>query len=123
MCVSTHKFLQTENEIRRSGVSDMQWLEIINIQSVKANAVDSQEIFKNLLNTAREQWPGPEVVLFQHSRLSSDFSFFLYHESPTADKRGSELGIHLAWQLKEYGYTNHTVWIETEQTYSKGGIK
>ena len=91
----------------------MKWLEIISIRSSESNTSDNQKTFHDLVQMAQKQWPETEVVLFQHSRLPSDFSILIHHRSELLDRRGSEFGIHLAWQLKEYGYLNHTVWLES----------
>ena len=90
----------------------MKWVEIINIQSAGTNATVSREAFQHLIKNAQSKWQGVPVTLFQHSRLSSDFSIFVNHPSTEPADRGSEIGTYLAWLLKEFGFVNHAVWLE-----------
>ena len=90
----------------------MNWLEIINIRASESNSSDNLKTFRDLIDHARQKWPGNEVVLLQHSRLASDYSILIHHRTNNPSSRGSELGVHLAFQLKEFGYISHSVWQE-----------
>ena len=90
----------------------MQWLEIINVRVGASDCLVNQQKLQNLVSTVRMKWRGSQATLYQHSTLSTDFIIFLCHQSVHPEKRGSELGIHLAWLLEEYGFINHTVWLE-----------
>jgi len=97
----------------------MNWLEIINIRSFKSNVSDIQSTFNELIGSARDKWPGNDIVLLQHSRLASDYSILIHHRSENPEIRGSQPGIHLVFQLQEFGYVNHTIWQEPKKQKGK----
>jgi len=101
----------------------MQWLEIINIRLSRNDFLFNHKNFQNLVSHVQKEWHSSQIKFFQHTNLSADLSIFIYHQSTSPAKRGSDLGIHLAWLLEEFGSVNHTVWLEAKNSLKKGKIK
>ena len=93
----------------------MKWLEIIELRSAESN----QEILKSKIETLVKEVQKEEaeqgVQTFSHGTISSDFSIHLFHDSRIVPAAGSDLGLHIASSLKEYGLVNHTIWIEKQR--------
>lgn len=60
---------------------------------------------------------GPEIsadvfTIYQRDNLESDLAVHLHREESSTQCGPSQLGLHLASSLKEYGLVEHTVWKE-----------
>ena len=94
----------------------MKWLEIIEIRSVGSN----QEILKSKMETLTREVPKEAeqgIRTFSHVTNSSDFSIHLFHDSRIVPAAESDLGLHIASSLKEYGLVNHSIWMEMNPGY------
>ena len=90
----------------------MQWVEIISIRTGGSGRVFNQQEFIEIVHNENRKWNKTKIKFFRHSSLSADFCVLLTHDSEKPAERGSGLGIRLAWLLEEYGFVNHTVWLE-----------
>ena len=53
-----------------------------------------------------------DIRVYLHHNVGTDFSIHLHRRISDNEKFESELGIRLVSSLKDYGYVNHTIWIE-----------
>jgi hypothetical protein len=51
---------------------------------------------------------------YDHAALETDLSIHLHWESGRFEQNGSALGLRLVQALKEFGWVDHSVWIEKE---------
>ena len=56
-----------------------------------------------------------EVKTYRHAALETHLSVHLHWESERPEQNGSSLGLRLVQALKEFGLTDHSVWIEEEK--------
>ncbi len=88
----------------------MKWLEVIRLRS----AGKSRGLLKELLESLGQMKQDGlvEMRTYHHGALETDVALHLHWESKRPEKNGSSLGIRLAQGLKEFGLTDHSVWIE-----------
>lgn len=91
----------------------MTWLEIIEIRAIG----DNQEILKSqlldLINDLSNEEELKSVQIYRRVNLETDFSIHLFHDSEKNDSSCSTICTRLVPALKDFGFTHHTVWIET----------
>ena len=91
----------------------MKWLEVIKLRLAGKESGFLKEI---LLSVGRIHQCGLlETRIYHHAALESDLSIHLYWDTQGPDRNGSGHGLHLAWELKEFGLIDHTLWIEGEK--------
>ena len=87
-------------------------LERIDLRSYSENrALLLKELDELVIKTAEKNESG-EIKIFMHHNIGSDFSIHLHREIPDNEKFESELGIRLVASLKDFGFVNHSIWIE-----------
>ncbi|RJR32415.1 MAG: hypothetical protein C4576_30175 [Desulfobacteraceae bacterium] len=94
----------------------MIWIEIIRVRTGRATPYrDMTRLLFSLRNSA--QWGGLKSArVFSMADLpASDFSIHLEWEIERLPSGGSELGVCLARVLKDYGLTDHNVWMEEKE--------
>ena len=89
----------------------MRWIEIINIRAGGIGRIFNQQEFIEIIQSENRE--KVQIKTFRHSALSAGFCVLLSHNSEKPTEKGSELAIRLVWLFKEYGFVNHTVWLET----------
>ena len=88
----------------------MKWLEIIKLRSA---GKDSGLLEEFLLSIDKLGQSGlVEIKTYHHAALETDLSVHLHWESERPEQNGSTLGLRLAQALKEFGLTDHSIWIE-----------
>jgi hypothetical protein len=92
----------------------MKWLEIIELRSVGARIELKESKLNYLIKELSESMKQVSVKIFNHATLESDLSIHLYHNSNHVEKSGSNLGLHLASELKNYAMVNHSIWTEID---------
>ncbi len=91
----------------------MKWLEIIKLRSA---GKDSGLLEELLLSIDKLGQSGlVKMKTYHHAALETDLSVHLHWESGRPEQNGSALGLRLAQALKEFGLTDHSVWIEEEK--------
>ena len=91
----------------------MKWLEIIKLRSA---GKDSGLLEELLLSIDKLGQSGlMEMKTYHHAALGTDLSVHLHWESGRPEQSGSALGLRLVQALKEFGLTDHSIWIEEER--------
>ena len=91
----------------------MKWLEIIKLRSAGKDSGLLEELLLSIDKLSQRELV--EMKTYHHSALETDLSVHLHWESGRPEKNGSTLGLRLAQALKEFGLTDHSVWIEEEK--------
>ena len=86
----------------------MEWLEIIEVRSMKGNK-NVLESIQQLLHRFQQK---PFFTIYKHGSFETDTSIHMVHDSEKPNVMGSELGLQLSTALKELGLVNHSVWIK-----------
>jgi hypothetical protein len=90
----------------------MNWLEIIELRTVNTThdklEAKLKSLFKDFHNSATDRI----IKVYNRFSLESDISIHLLHQSDKPVINGSPEGMQLASALKEFGLTNHSIWIE-----------
>ncbi len=87
-------------------------LERIDFRSNSGNRELLLEELDNLAIRMSEKNETDYIKIYMHHNIGTDFSIHLHRNIIGDEKFESELGVRLASSLKEYGFVNHTVWIE-----------
>jgi len=91
----------------------MKWLEIIKLRSAGINPGLLEEL--SLSFDKVSQWGLLEMKTYHHASLGTDLSVHLIWESERPERNGSSLGLRIAQALKEFGLTDHSIWVEKEK--------
>lgn len=95
----------------------MEWLEIIEIRAIGNNLENLKLQLLELINDLRRESELKLVKIYRHETLETDFSIHLYHCSEIPENTCSTICSQLLPALKDFGFVNHNIWIET---YNKG---
>ena len=95
----------------------MAWLEIIEIRAMGSNLETLKPQLQDLLNDLCKEEGLQTVKIYRHVMLETDFSIHLFHESENPETGCSSMCSRLVSSLKDFGFVNHTAWIES---FSKG---
>ncbi|HUL23053.1 MAG TPA: hypothetical protein VLZ10_16480 [Thermodesulfobacteriota bacterium] len=91
----------------------MKWLEVVRVRSAGKDFELVKELLRSLDKSGQPALV--EMKTYYHAALQSDLSIHLHWESGRLEQDGSALGLRLAHALKEFGLTDHSVWIEEEK--------
>ena len=92
----------------------MKWLEIIKVRTA-GNHDGLLEEFLSSLAKVDQRGGLMEIKTYHHATLGTDLSVQLLWESDRPEQNGTALGLRLAQTLKEFGLTDHSIWIEDEK--------
>ncbi len=95
----------------------MAWLEIIEIRAMGSNRETLKPQLQDLFNDLCKEAALESVKIYRQVMLENDFSFHLFHESEKPETGCSTICSRLVSSLKDFGFVNHTAWIET---FNKG---
>ncbi len=90
----------------------MKWLEIIELRAADGNREQLDLMLNNLIKEAAKEGRNHETVVYKHTVINNDFSIHLNHDTMEVESGGSQLGLSILTNLKEYGLVNHSVWIK-----------
>ena len=90
----------------------MKWLEIIELRSIGSDRELLESQLQELINEVEEETKKKVIKAYSRVTINTDFSIHLFHDSKKVEDSGSQLGLHLASALKEFGLVNHSIWIE-----------
>ncbi len=94
----------------------MKWLEVIKLRSAGRTGELPEEFWGPIAEA--DQYRGlVEMRSYRHAALDTDLSLHLHWESDRPEPSGSALGHQLEQALKEFGLTDHSVWIEEEKRF------
>jgi len=89
----------------------MKWLEIIKLRTAGNRDALLDEFLRSLVESGKSR-ELVEMKTYHHAALENDVSVHLHWESDRPEQNGTELGLHLAQALKEFGLIDHSIWIE-----------
>ncbi len=92
----------------------MRWLEIIKLRSARIGEGSRDEFLRSLVKSS-QSGKAVEIKTYRHAALEYDVSVHLHWESDRPEQDGTALGLRLAQALKEFGLTDHSIWIEDEK--------
>lgn len=87
-------------------------LERIDLRSNSENRVLLLKELNELVIKTAEKNEAGNIKIYMHHNIGSDFSIHLHRKISDTEKFESDLGIRLVSSLKEFGYVNHSIWIE-----------
>ena len=91
----------------------MKWVEVIKLRSAGKGSGVLEEF---LLPMAKVSQSGlVEMKTYRHAALETDLSVHLHWKSERPEQNGSALGLRLAQAFKEFGLTDHSIWIEEKK--------
>lgn len=88
----------------------MEWLEIIELRSI---VLDNSALKNQLTDILKKINGGPKqcrIKLFSNHLIYTDFCIFIKHSSGSKITK-SKLGRHIDMALKNFGLTNHKIWV------------
>jgi hypothetical protein len=88
----------------------MRWLEVIKLRSAGEGSRLLEEFLVPIDRLSQYGLVG--IKTYRHATLETDLSVHLFWESERPEQNGSNLGLHLAQALKEFGLIDHSIWIE-----------
>jgi len=91
----------------------MTWLEIIEIRAMGSNRDLLKLQLQDLINDLKKEAGLRSVKIYKHVMLETDFSIHLFHDSDKKDTGCSSICSQLVLSIKDFGFVNHTVWIES----------
>ena len=92
----------------------MKWLEIIRLRTegIEGLPKDMHAELAQQLKQCPESQELKKVNLYAHTSVPNDLMISMTWDTPDARPWGSELGKSLSRELRQYGLTDHSVWIE-----------
>jgi hypothetical protein len=91
----------------------MAWLEIIEIRAMGSNRETLKPQLLDLFNDLCKEEGLQSIKVYRQVMLETDFSLHLLHESENPGTGCSTICSRLVSSLKDFGFVNHTAWIET----------
>lgn len=85
---------------------------MIHLRSSKLEMETILPIGQQLVRESAKEGFCLEIKMYRRSRVDTDLSILLYHDTPIVQEEGSSLGLHIATALKEYGMVKHMTWLE-----------
>ena len=88
----------------------MSWVEIIHLRSMENKHQMIRTYMDKLVSDVNSQSENLTLSTFSRHNIKSDHCLHLHHSSSIVRDGGSQLGNHLAEELKQYGIVNHSIW-------------
>jgi len=85
-------------------------LEMIEIRTTGKNHEDLEAYLASWQAEVLVAQNALQVNIYRHATLDSDFSIHLIYDAETEQSAVQVLSERLAFDLKEFGLVNHTVW-------------
>ena len=95
------------------------WLEIIELRTGTSNMENLEKVLQKIAEALKNGSDPRKIKIYRSYSVHGDFSIHLVHKSTEPDKRGSQLGLHLATSLKKFGMLNHQIWHEMKSNQKK----
>ena len=90
----------------------MKWIEIIRLRAL--DHLKQTGVLELLRQIAADQAAADVTfMLYQHTKLANDMSIHLAWQTDVPEQGKSVLGQQLACLLREFGFVDYSVWIET----------
>lgn len=91
----------------------MKWLEIIKLRSAGNSPGFLEKIPLSRIDQGQNGLV--RIEYYRHAFLDTDLSIHLEWNSEQPEKNGSALGLRLSQAFKEFGLTDHSIWIEEKE--------
>ena len=88
----------------------MKWLEVIHIRTGGNSTQKLVSGLTQMLTDLERETNTPQISLFRHSALPSEFSVHIHHQDGPLPLEKSSTGLRLVSFLRELGMINHTIW-------------
>ena len=93
-------------------------MKTVEIISVRLDPRRKEPLLKELRATLESRKRSDDQLIFEiyrHATVPTDLCVHLRFESPSAQVLPSDLGQHLASELREFGQISHSTWVEEEE--------
>jgi hypothetical protein len=90
----------------------MKWIEVIGLRAANSNRELLESQLQKLIKEVGRETKKQAIQSYSRLTIDTDFSIHLFHDSKKVENNGSPLGLRLASALKEFGFVNHSIWIE-----------
>ncbi len=90
----------------------MKWLEIIELRAADCNREQLDPMLNNLMKETAQEGVNHVTVVYNHAVIKNGFCIHLKHDTMEVESGGSQMGLSILANLKEYGLVNHSIWIE-----------
>jgi hypothetical protein len=100
------------------GVLERPAMKTVEIITVRLDPRSKEPLLRELPETLElRKWSDDQLILeiYRHATVPTDLSGHLRSESPSAQVLPSDLGRHLASELREFGQISHSTWFEEAQ--------
>lgn len=101
----------------------MSWIEVIHLRSTARETEQLVHMVQQLAEEAIKEDCSRKIQLWRSTRVDTDFSIVLSHDTIEIAPKGSVLGLCIADALKEYGMVNHMTWHEIHPSREPVGEK
>ena len=91
----------------------VKWLEVIKLRSAGKDPGSLEELLRSMSQV--KQSGLVEMQTYRHAALETDLSVHLLWESDFPEMNGSAPGLRLVQALKEFGLTDHSIWLKEEK--------
>ena len=90
----------------------MNWIEIIELRTVNTTLDKLEANLKSIFKNFHDSTEDRILKIYNRLNLESDISIHIRHHSDKPDINGSPEAMQLVEALKQFGLTNHSIWIE-----------
>jgi len=91
----------------------VKWLEVIKLRSAGKDPGSLEELLRSMSQV--KQSGLVEMQTYRHAALETDLSVHLLWDSDFPEINGSAPGLRLVQALKEFGLTDHSIWLKEEK--------
>ncbi len=88
----------------------VKWLEVIRLRSAGKDPGSLEELLRSMSQV--KQSGLVEMQTYRHAALERDLSVHLLWETDFPEMNGSTPGLRLVQAFKEFGLTDHSVWLK-----------
>ena len=94
-------------------------IEVLELRTGANNSDYLEEVLQNTVKSIQESLKKEKIKIYRSFSVHGDYSIHLVHKTSKPDRMGSQLGIHLALSLKQFGLINHQVWKEFKTNHQE----
>ncbi len=95
-----------------TGDKSMKWLEVIELRSLRGKIEIIEPEIRELIGQIKAGREELTINVYRGFTNEGDLSIHLRHETDPSEPGKSNLGLHLAALLRDFGLIHHNVWIE-----------
>ncbi len=99
----------------------IEWIEIISVRAAGNGEIERALELCRQIASERSHGPPAELILYRSAEYPTDLSMHIYWHADAGKPKKSAVGVQVAWVLKNFGITNHTLWLLQRQNIGDGG--